>query len=121
MELQPSTSELLKPTNYLDSNIAEDSGLRQALQELLKIDPDLTRVVVLMEEDTIRSSVRTNCDFWRITFKSNLVKILIFFVNMENSSMFAMQNWVLPTKALPCKTDEATPILESKLCHYYAR
>ena len=43
--LNPSTSPLLSETNYLDSYIDEDSGLRKALQELLRLSPDLTRLL----------------------------------------------------------------------------
>ena len=43
--LNPSTSPLLSESNYLDSYIDEDSGLRKALQELLRLSPDLTRLL----------------------------------------------------------------------------
>ena len=55
MNLPTSNSELLNTTNYLDSSIPEDSGLRQALQELFKIDTDLTREVMMMDEERTNS------------------------------------------------------------------
>ena len=54
-DLQPSISEYLSDTKYLDSYITEDSGLRKVIQELLKINPDLTRIFMLMKEDKIRT------------------------------------------------------------------
>ena len=60
MDLPASTSELLNNTNYLDSNIPEDSGLRQTLQELFKIDSELTREVMMMDEDAVRTYFSEN-------------------------------------------------------------
>ena len=45
LSLNPSTSPLLNETNYLDSYIDEDSGLRKALQEILRLSPDVTRLL----------------------------------------------------------------------------
>ena len=45
LSLNPSTSHLLNETNYLDSYIDEDSGLRKALQEILRLSPDVTRLL----------------------------------------------------------------------------
>ena len=45
LSLNPSTSQLLSETNYLESYIGEDSGLRKALQEILRLSPDLTRLL----------------------------------------------------------------------------
>ena len=55
LDMQPSNSELLSPATHLNSNITEDSGFRSALLELLKIDPEMTRTVIDMKEEDIKS------------------------------------------------------------------
>ena len=46
LNMNPSTSHLLSETNYLDSYIGEDSGLRKALQELSLLSNDITRLLL---------------------------------------------------------------------------
>ena len=51
--METSNSNLLSSTTHLDSHITEDSGLRCALQVLIKLDPELTRITVGMKEEQI--------------------------------------------------------------------
>ena len=53
--MQATSSELLKGTTHLDSHIADNSGLRCALLQILKHEPETTRMAVSMKEDEIRS------------------------------------------------------------------
>ena len=55
LELQLSKSEILSSSTHLNSNIAEESGLRGMLFELLKIDPEVSRTVVSMKEEDIKA------------------------------------------------------------------
>ena len=50
-----STSALLSGATHLDSHITDDSGVRCALLELLKLEPEITRMAVSMKEDEIRT------------------------------------------------------------------
>ena len=54
-ELQPTTSEYLSSTTFLNSNIPEDSNIYSMLMELKKIDPELTRTLVHMKEEDLRA------------------------------------------------------------------
>ena len=73
MDLPASTSELLNNTNYLDSNIPEDSGLRQTLQELFKLDSEITRKVMMMDEDAVRTYFSENLKSFDIHSYINFV------------------------------------------------
>ena len=48
-------------TNYLDSYISDESSLRKALQDLIKINPEITRIIMLMREDKVRTHFEENC------------------------------------------------------------
>ena len=64
--MNPSTSQLLSETNYLDSYIGEDSGLRKALQELMKLSPDLTRLLVSSSLEKTITHFEENCKLFSI-------------------------------------------------------
>ena len=70
---QPSNSELLSDTNYLDSYISEDSGLRKALQELIKMNPEITRIVMVMNEDKVIEYFEKECKLFNAHSYINFV------------------------------------------------
>merc|ERR1711888_392868 len=66
LSLNPSTSPLLSESNYLDSYIGEESGLRKALQELLRLSPDLTRLLTTNTLEATTTYFDTNSKLFSI-------------------------------------------------------
>ena len=54
-ELQPTSSEYLSATTFLNSNISEESSTYSMLMELKRVDPELTRTLVHMKEEDLRA------------------------------------------------------------------
>ena len=54
-ELQPTSSEHLSSTTFLNSNIPEDSNVYSMLMELKKVDPEITRTLIHMKEEDLRA------------------------------------------------------------------
>ena len=54
-EMQQTSSEILNASTFLNSNISEDSNFFSVLLELKKIDPELTRTLVHLKEETVRA------------------------------------------------------------------
>ena len=53
--MQQTSSEILNAKTFLNSNISEESNFFSMLLELKKIDPELTRSIVPLKEDTVRA------------------------------------------------------------------
>ena len=49
------SSEHLSSTKFLNSNIPEDSSVYSMLMELKKVDPELTKTLVHMKEEDLRT------------------------------------------------------------------
>ena len=73
LDMQPSNSELLSDTNYLDSYISEDSGLRKVLQELIKLSPEIARIVMVMNEDKVIEYLYKECKLFNAHSYINFV------------------------------------------------
>ena len=63
-DMTPSRSDLLSETNYLDSYIEDNSGLRKVLQELSKHSPELTRRFISHTIDVIFTYFDQQCSLF---------------------------------------------------------
>ena len=52
-DMTPSNSELLSESNYLDSYIGEESGMRKVIQELMKWTPQSARRLMSASVDDV--------------------------------------------------------------------
>ena len=63
-DMTPSNSELLSESNYLDSHIGEESGLRKVFHELMKWTPDAARQLMSGSVSEVVSHFEQECNLF---------------------------------------------------------
>ena len=72
-DMMPSQSELLPESSYLDSHIAEDSGLKKVFQELMKWTPDAARQLMSATVCDVVSHFEQQCNLFTAHSLINLI------------------------------------------------